>query len=810
MTMLYMTMLYAPSGKTARRPKGLTAICLEFFPVMLALLALAAAPASAQQTYEATESGCGPNSIWQAVQNANASPGVDTIEILAGATFGEASMECESKRRSDQFLGTFTESAIVKGNGARVKSYVQWIRNGTGRIQPGSERSCPDRGDSLIAISGTLFEIGRFGQDNSAIVVEVDGFNADGVGALFEIRDGATLIVSNARYDRVYNAWDENGCFQRPAVGMGDRTTFTARDVEIHDAFSYPNLFPDGPTEPAEVWYTIGDMGARSSRTINLERVRLSKVEGYAVANNGPGSTTNIVSSFFDGAGGIYGGPGTTTNIVNTAWIGRDGGYVGSTNQVRNAGTMHIEASTFWVPNTSACEPLGSGFLEKEKRCPFNAIPFVNETGATMTWRGTAIETDLSPLNPNSVRDGGFSKPLFAAVPVTNLGDNWLRPSRVEADIWGSKLQLGPMVSPQPAWDETNIVERRPRALNGIMPILSFDGTGVLIDKIDCNANPLVNPIDTSTINKDVFGNDRCDGNGKRNIGAVQTQTAPHLLVSGVDDGRVDLTWAAPTQFCASPLVIGGYKLYRRTGGGIFDAPLAVIDGSAVVTYADTSAANGETYEYEVTARCGIDSGGFIEVSQSQASNIVAALPLGPTGTPVVTAVPGDGEVQLSWPEPDLGGRTLLNYFIVYFQTGMTDYGFEATTDPLATIAGLQNAKNYTFWVFALTTDEKYSDAGIATATPHGDVGQVNRTPTYSELATRQANQPRYWEDQYGSCTKYEVDDDFGSVWTLADPASALVLKSDLTNEVWENPEPGMYGTASAKDISHVIMCVVK
>jgi hypothetical protein len=89
-------------------------------------------------------------------------------------------------------------------------------------------------------------------------------------------------------------------------------------------------------------------------------------------------------------------------------------------------------------------------------------------------------------------------------------------------------------------------------------------------------------------------------------------------------------------------------------------------------------------------------------------------------------------------------------------------------------------------------------------------VGIVNRTPTYSEPQIPRANQPEYWETEkdYGSRTKHEVGDDFGSVWTLAAPVSALIINSGTINDVWEGPVAGVYGTASAKDISHVIACV--
>ena len=123
------------------------------------------------------------------------------------------------------------------------------------------------------------------------------------------------------------------------------------------------------------------------------------------------------------------------------------------------------------------------------------------------------------------------------------------------------------------------------------------------------------------------------------------------------------------------------------------------------------------------------------------------------------------------------------------------------------TITGLTNGTRYEFKVTA-NAGVAFSEQAIAQATPHGDVGTVNRLPTSSEPATEKANGPRYWEILgYGDCTKYEVPDGFGSVWTLSEPASALILKSDTVNDVWESPVAYQYGPASAKDISHAIVC---
>ena len=109
----------------------------------------------------------------------------------------------------------------------------------------------------------------------------------------------------------------------------------------------------------------------------------------------------------------------------------------------------------------------------------------------------------------------------------------------------------------------------------------------------------------------------------------------------------------------------------------------------------------------------------------------------------------------------------------------------------------------------ATTAANEFSAQGSATATPHGDIGTVNRSPDQSLAANNKANNPKYWENLgYGECMKEEVEDGFGSVWDLGSDASALILKSDGIDDLWVDPMAGLYGTASAKDISHVIVCV--
>ncbi|MDA7586101.1 putative Ig domain-containing protein [Luminiphilus sp.] len=652
-------------------------------------------------TFFASASGCGPNSIWQAIQDSNTNPGVDTIEISAGAQFGEDSLRCDGSFLGDEFIGTFTDSAVVNGNGAKIVARNTWVTAGAGIIIPANRRDCPVIGDAGVSRAGRVFEVGEFGVDNSGITVTVDDFSADGPGGLFAVRSGAELEVSNSRYDNIWNAWGPSDC-DTHAVVVESNATFTARNTQFVDTFSTLNQIHFASTPAAS---TISAFGSGSS--INLERVRIEQgLAGYAVSNTG--GTTNIVSSTFNQSGGIYNGRGSKMNIVNTAWSGRFGAFSGQTDQIHNQGTMSIEASTFWVPDTQNCESASSN---PPNLCPSNAAPLLND-GGSMELKGTAVGTDLSQIQPN-----GDSTPVTTGTIVVNGGDTWIGPTRGGSlPFPGTAEWINIFVEPDP--------DTGSPGLNGIMPVINVLGDGVLIDRIECSTNALINPIDNTSIDTDVLGNPRCDGSGRRNIGAVQTQTAPHLVVNRAGDGRVELAWIAPAN-CPAPESIGGYNLYRRLVGGSFGAAI-VINGASTLSFDDIGVINGEQYEYEIKARCGFvdGGGGFTDISESARSNLATATPIGQLGIAQPTAVTaGDGSVQVFWAAPTtLGGyKGLLSYGVVYRPVGAQTWinGPQGVTARNITLLGLTNGTAYEFGVAAQTDDGGLSPTlGIMIGTP--------------------------------------------------------------------------------------------
>jgi hypothetical protein len=218
--------------------------------------------AAAPQTFCATVYGCGPGSLWQAIQDANANPGSTRSRSMLDSDGGDSCrppVTLKSSRNSAS--GTFTESAIVKGNGALFNGTVQWQGLGLTTViwWRGGVRECPTPSGAYLGSSGKVFEIGEFGKDNSGITVTVDGFHAQGAPQLFTVRSGAALEVSNSRYEGVWKINRPEYCDDAAVDGEAGGS-FTARDVEFSNLYQESNSASGGPPflaavrTPRSIW----------------------------------------------------------------------------------------------------------------------------------------------------------------------------------------------------------------------------------------------------------------------------------------------------------------------------------------------------------------------------------------------------------------------------------------------------------------------------------------------------------------------------------------------------------------------------
>ena len=447
------------------------------------------------------------------------------------------------------------------------------------------------------------------------------------------------------------------------------------------------------------------------------------------------------------------------------------------------AGNLVIEDSSFRDLGTSKGQSSGLVFWNGAAGSTAKIVSTrMQKTG------GIVMSGDVTSYIVNSV---------WATDPVgdPDLGDRIVNDSSGEMTIAGSTIVSGGVGCGSRCFDPQAGIDA-----NGLLRVWD---DGSKINLVDTGIGVLFDSIPGKVLNDAAFNgpprpgkitaNDRTwiqPGNGQDAADLKTVTGQPNLLTDPPGLMRDDLSFDLAE--LASPLLgtpgNPGRLIDVIAGGCTSDKLVNPIDGSDIVTDAFGN------------PRC--DANGTRNIGAVQ-------LTLSPSLS--VTAV-GDGSVDLSWTRPkDPSSGAITGYGVFYRPVGGTSFkrvdvvGADVRS---AQIAGLTNGKTYEFYVVGVNNAGDGPPSNTVTGRPHGDIGTVNRTPVYSQSAVHQANQPKYWEALgYGSCVKYEVDSGFGSVWTLDALASSLILKSGTTNDVWRTSLPGMYGTPSAKDISHAIVC---
>ena len=130
---------------------------------------------------------------------------------------------------------------------------------------------------------------------------------------------------------------------------------------------------------------------------------------------------------------------------------------------------------------------------------------------------------------------------------------------------------------------------------------------------------------------------------------------APSLGPATAGNGSVALAWSAPTSNGGA--AISGYKIYRGTSSG--NESLYTTLGN-VTGWTDTSASNGVTYYYQVSAVNSVGEGG----RSSERSATPAAPATAPGATTLGSATASAGSIALSWSAPSDGGSAITGYRI--------------------------------------------------------------------------------------------------------------------------------------------------
>jgi titin len=186
---------------------------------------------------------------------------------------------------------------------------------------------------------------------------------------------------------------------------------------------------------------------------------------------------------------------------------------------------------------------------------------------------------------------------------------------------------------------------------------------------------------------------------------------APTLTSATAGNGQVSLAWSAPGSTGGSPIT--GYRVYRGASSG---SETSFMTLGNVTTWTDSSAANGTTYYYEVTA---INAPG-----ESAASNERSATPSAPATVPssptLSSAVGGNGSVSLSWAAPASNGGSAVTGYDVYRGTasGVETLLVTLGTGTSYTDSTAANGTTYWYQVSAVNAVGEGSRSNERSATP--------------------------------------------------------------------------------------------
>jgi LPXTG-motif cell wall-anchored protein len=678
------------------RQRPVVALAIACFVTAVTSLNVDVASAA---TYNVTAIACtGPGSFVAAVTAANANPGADTISFAPGLKVDWSSCPPVDSKTGQIFAAIITESVTIEGNGAVLDGNQYWLDT-SGIKSP--IRKCPSNGKEGVLVVATapgLFEVGTRGADNSGIAVTVNNLTFREASAVAKLRSGASLTFDHTNIVDIVDII--GNCGRSPLVAMGSNH-LTLRDSTL-ELFVSP-----GKIDPSSFHF-----GAISGSG-RLDIVRTRFVDNQTNGSFFWSGDVNVVSSQFIDSGGFEHFGGRVRFVNSTHYISK--GLIGQADLIvaGPGSTVEFVASTL-SSYTYGC---GSG-------CPLgnDSLMFL-PSGGTMYFTASAVgntaeRTETGKLF-NMTNGGTVSADTYT----------WMQPTAQQdaAALAALTGQPALLTSPPGLIDDGNeLFDYYPVPVG---PLLRSGSTpGVLIDAVpDANgANQLRDPITGDPLTTDVFGNPRVDGSGRRNIGAIQAQLAPHLVITKIGNAAASLAWTRP-QDPPSSAITGYHLRYRAVGTGTWSGPI-VITGPAALTTVVTGLTNGVDYEFEVTA---VDGDG-----EGPTSNIVTGKPFGPITHPPVTATPSPGEVHLTWTPPtDWGGHgASTDYYVNYRIVGQTDFVQLLVSGTETVITGLTSGTQYEFCVYGRALNWSTGGCTPVTATVPAPEVPTTTSPSFPSL----------------------------------------------------------------------------
>ncbi len=206
------------------------------------------------------------------------------------------------------------------------------------------------------------------------------------------------------------------------------------------------------------------------------------------------------------------------------------------------------------------------------------------------------------------------------------------------------------------------------------------------------------------------------EGEGEAATATATPVTVPGLpqsLAATPGDGEVVLTWQAPASNGGS--AVTGYEYRHAEGASVPDETAWQSAGTSLTATVD-SLTNGTEYAFEVRA---VNNEGEGEAATAAATPAVQ--PTVPSVPQSLAAMPGDGEVVLTWQAPASNGGSAVTGYEYRHAEGASvpdETAWQsAGTSLTATVDSLTNGTEYAFEVRAMNAEGE-GEAATAAATP--------------------------------------------------------------------------------------------
>ena len=673
-----------------------------FTSLALMFLAIPAFP----DTFNVTSSQCtGTGSLLEAVEAANNAPGTDTISIQAGLEIRFST--CPILAQDLPYVARFEESVVIEGNGAILQGRQSWVSE-SGNI---NGPFCPSKISGVIVVdeTGGFLLVGNRDVDNSAIEVTINRLTAKHLPAFARVYDKGRLTLNEVNLIEIEDAY--KSC-NRSAV---DGYIGSVIKVDESTIDSFKNY---GNSVARTVWNAAFSMSSESKLYIqNTVFKKPFTIPGGAIYSSGE---TTIVNTLFQNGGGLS-FSGDATNPGRATIV----------NSVIQLGSEASELDRIYAGYYSELDVQASTIVTLFGNCSRSDCPTGNENTMPLFAAGSATWLPGGRINLSQTAVGV----AFDNIPGSLLYADPAAGYSADALTYVQEMDGQDAASLRALTGQPALLTGQP-ALLGQADGLTLDSDagyarwvtpipgGLLIGRVPDagigGSNALLNPIDGSFISKDIFGNERVDADGKRNIGAVELFPAPSLHAAS-GNAKVTLDWTRPQE--PESGFIEGYELCTSEVGVACTVWKTATSDPDALTLEVTQLNNGTPlvngHKYDFIVRASYGSGLY-----SPESNLVSETPFGPIEAPVLVAAPGDGQVDLTWIRPEDGGHALRNYVIWYRPAGSTDpddlilWSFVQGGDTTqTTVTGLANGVEWEFLIRAVGTDA-VSDFGTAVATP--------------------------------------------------------------------------------------------